>query len=218
MHDRLKHVKETLMCAVEGQICNLDKVDAKELGEAVDMIKDLEEALYYCTITKAMEEGKDQEHYSNSEEKHFREKYPYRDPYLERDMDKMNGRMYYPYDYNRMYYPMDTMYYDGRGGNTSGSSGNNSSSSGTSRNFSERELPMEMMRDYREGRSSKNRKMYMEAKETNQEKSVQMHELEKYMQELSSDIVEMIGDASAEEKQFLEKKLSTLASKVGQMK
>lgn len=214
MHDRLKHVKETLMCAVEGQICNLDKVDAKELGEAVDMIKDLEEALYYCTITKAMEEGKDQEHYSNSEEKHFREKYPYRDPYLERDMDKTNGRMYYPYDYNRMYY-------DGRGGNNSNSSNQSSSgntSSNSSRNFSERELPMEMMRDYREGRSSKNRKMYMEAKETHQEKSVQMQELEKYMQELSSDIVEMIGDASAEEKQFLEKKLSTLASKVGQMK
>jgi phage anti-repressor protein len=35
-------------------MCHLDKVDAKELGEAIDMIKDLAEAIYYCTITDAM--------------------------------------------------------------------------------------------------------------------------------------------------------------------
>jgi hypothetical protein len=34
---------------------HLDSVDAKELGEAIDMIKDLSEAIYYCTITEAME-------------------------------------------------------------------------------------------------------------------------------------------------------------------
>jgi hypothetical protein len=45
-----------------------------------------------------------------------------------------------------------------------------------------------------------------------------MRELEKYMQELSQDIVDMISDASPEEKQYLEKKLTTLASKVSQMK
>ena len=44
MSDRLKHIKECLMCAVEAQLGCLDEVDAKELGEVVDMIKDLEEA------------------------------------------------------------------------------------------------------------------------------------------------------------------------------
>ena len=44
-----------------------------------------------------------------------------------------------------------------------------------------------------------------------------MRELEKYMQELTQDLVEMITDASPEEKQYLEKRLSVLASKVGQM-
>jgi hypothetical protein len=34
---------------------HLDSVDAKELGEAIDMIKDLSEAIYYCTVTEAME-------------------------------------------------------------------------------------------------------------------------------------------------------------------
>jgi hypothetical protein len=32
----------------------LSEVDTKELGEAIDMIKDLEEAIYYCTVTEAM--------------------------------------------------------------------------------------------------------------------------------------------------------------------
>jgi len=36
---------------------NLHQVDTHELGEVIDMIKDLEEALYYCSITKAMEES-----------------------------------------------------------------------------------------------------------------------------------------------------------------
>ena len=44
------------MGCIESQMTNLDEVDTKELGEAIDMIKDLEEAMYYCTITKAMEQ------------------------------------------------------------------------------------------------------------------------------------------------------------------
>lgn len=33
---------------------NLEQVDAKEMGEVIDIIKDLEEAQYYCAITSAM--------------------------------------------------------------------------------------------------------------------------------------------------------------------
>lgn len=203
MHERLMHMKEALMCAVENQMHNLNQVDTKELGEAIDMIKDLEEAIYYCTITEAMNKG-GQEH----EQAYFGERYPYK-----RDMDRPNGKMYYPYDGGMMYY-------NGNGNSSSnGNTSSNNSSNGntSSRNYSEREWPMEMY-DYREGRSPKNRKMYMEAKETHQDKATQLRELEKYMQELSQDITEMIGDASTEEKQYLEKKLTTLASKVSQMK
>lgn len=198
MENRLKHVKDTLMCAVEGQMANLNQVDTKELGEAIDMIKDLEEAIYYCTITKAMEEGEKQgKGQGRSEDEMY-----YRERYYPRDMDRSNGRMYYPeMQYSERYY----------------SDGNRSSSSDTSRNFSEKEMPMSVY-DYREGRSPKNRRMYMEAKETHQDKMTQMRELEKYMQELSQDIVDMIGDATTEEKQFLEKKLTALASKIAQLK
>ena len=56
--EELKSMKKALINCVQSQINgNLKEVDAEELGEAVDMIKDLEEAIYYATITKAMEDG-----------------------------------------------------------------------------------------------------------------------------------------------------------------
>ena len=54
--EELKRIKDTLMGCVQGQMGHLESVDAKELGEVVDMIKDISEAIYYCTITEAMEE------------------------------------------------------------------------------------------------------------------------------------------------------------------
>jgi hypothetical protein len=70
------------------------------------------------------------------------------------------------------------------------------------------------LRDYREGRSGNSRRMYMESKEMHEGKEKQMAELEKYMQELSGDIMEMINDATPEEKQILSQKMSTLAEKI----
>ena len=115
-----------------------------------------------------------------------------------------NGQSYYGGNGNSQ------MYYQGRDSQGQYTSGNNSSSRS---NYSE---PM-YMRDEREGRSPMNRRMYMEAKGT-KDKATQLRELEKYMQELTSDMVDMIQDASSEEKQYLEKKISALASKIGQMK
>ena len=53
--ERLKSMKEAFIAQIQSQLGNLANVDAKELGEVVDMVKDMEEAIYYCTITKAME-------------------------------------------------------------------------------------------------------------------------------------------------------------------
>ena len=52
--DRLYHIKDTLIAQIQTQMSNLQQVDAKELGEVIDMVKDIEEAIYYCTITEAM--------------------------------------------------------------------------------------------------------------------------------------------------------------------
>ena len=206
-HERIKYMKESLMSCIEGQICNIQEVDAEELGCAIDMLKDLEEALYFSTITEAMKGKK-----KGGNEYEF-----------EYNVDKQheNSRMYNSgqnrsyqepmMDYGRMYNDGTSSIMYASGSNNSSSGGRNGSSS---RDYSE---PMSMRSEH-EGRSPQMRRMYMESKSNHQDKATQLRELEKYMQELSSDITEMISDASSEEKQYLEKKMTTLANKIGQMK
>ena len=223
--EELERIKEQLITCVQSQMMNLQDVDAKELGEVIDMIKDLSETAYYCSIAEAMEDSK--------EEKELMAKMP----------------RYYSMP---MYYPpyKENMYYDG-GNNGSGSgnssnsgnSGGNTSSSGGSRSYDGRYMyargerrgfdngqmyyegnmmpipyyegtyPSEI-RDFREGRSGMMRRTYMESKELHQGKEKKIQELEDYVRELGEDITEMIQDASPEEKQILAQKLSTLADKV----
>jgi len=56
--ENLKNIKCSLVGLVQTQLGDLKHTDAKELGEVIDMIKDLEEAMYYCAIIEAMEESK----------------------------------------------------------------------------------------------------------------------------------------------------------------
>lgn len=210
--DRLMQMKESLVNTVEQQINgNLECVDTKELGEAVDMIKDLEEAIYYCTITEAMKEKyppqqpQQQTYYYTERMKPRKEMYPY-----------MGEEEYY-----QTKYPM-TMYYDGGQGNGGNMGGGRGNSGGTSYYQydpgygygygQQRMLPSSY--DGYSGRSPMRRKMYMEGKMNHQDKTKQMQELENYVQELSQDITEMISDASPEEKQMLQQKISTLATKI----
>ena len=198
MEKRLEHIRDTLLTCVEKQLLSLDDVDAEELGEVVDMVKDMEEAIYYCTVTKAMKNYKDEG------EQHY--------PMSMRDMDRDMGRMYYDEQ------PSSSQ---GHGNKQSVNNGTNHSgnynSSGMTNNSSNRpstDMEYPLMRDQREGRSPVSRKMYMEHKETHADKTVQMRELETYMQELTQDIVEMIEGASQEEKQYLSKRVAALANKI----
>ena len=140
-------MRDTFIEQVQAQLGHLECVDTKEMGEVIDIIKDLEEAIYYYTITKAMQEK----------------------------------------DENEMYY------------------------------YTEHENLRTQARDKREGASPLSRKHYLEVKSMNADKVTQVKELEKYMNELTSDIVEMIQDASPEEKQLLHKKMQMLTSKIEQI-
>jgi len=149
----------------------------------------------------------------------------------------------YDYNYNGERKYMNYNNSSTGGNNGSYSNGNGNSSSGR-KNYSENDMmyrrymnsnnggltfeewarqeEMEMshnpeMRDAKEGRSHKSRKMYMESKEKHQDKASQMRELERYMQELTQDVVEMVEDASTEEKQYLSKRVSALANKLSQL-
>ena len=112
--------------------------------------------------------------------------------------------MMYPNNYRDMEYMNGNMYYSApmTGGNSSG---------GTTHYYTE--IPM-MSRDPREGRSPMRRRMYMEGKEMNNDTTSQLKELEAYLQELSTDITEMIKDASPEERTTLHQKMTMLANKI----
>ena len=172
MCDKFQEIKKQLLTQVESQMAHLECVDTKEMGEVIDMIKDLEEAIYYCTITEAMNELPETTHY-------YTEKY--KSPHKKRIYKPMT------YDYDEHEYEMPS---NGKSHET---------------------------HDSKEGRSGARRKMYMEAKELHKDKSVQIKELDKYLQELTSDIVEMIEDASNDERSYMEKKIQALASKIGSM-
>ena len=105
------------------------------------------------------------------------------------------------------------MYYGGDRSDMHGVGGYESGRTNGTTYYTERPYSMEL-RDRREGRSPMSRKMYMESKELHKDKTTQLKDLENYMQELSLDIAEMIDDASPEEKQMLQSKITALASKI----
>lgn len=173
MHiEKLKNIQETLTTVAEEQLAHLECVDAKELGEVIDIIKDIEETIYYCTVTKAMKEGAENHEPEVMYYGGYRKEYP---SWREKEMKDKT------WDNNTIYI--------------------------------EKEYP-HAFEDPREGKSYRSRRVYMESKESKQDKTIQMRELEKYLQELTQDITEMIEDASAEERQYLSKKISSLATKV----
>ena len=215
MHIKNLHcmIEKFTECAKHEVECGIEKLDTKEMGEVADIIKDLCEAEYYAKISKAMDESEYGEDYDMNgpmeERRYYRgqprdsrgrymrrrgyheptyhmtpEMYHEHTPEYYRDMDKEHGRMYYT----------ET----GMG---------NSSHMGT------------MSRDHREGRSGMSRRTYMETKEmhpgnTPEDKQKKVQELEKYMNELATDVTEMITGATPEEKTMLKQKMQTLMQKI----
>lgn len=198
---QLKQMKETLMGAVQSEISHLDKANCHELGAAIDMIKDLSEAIYYCSIVESMEDSvkeqkkmKEMEQMMNQRQPqsmmYFYEKDREYTPEYYRDMDRDKGRMYY-----------------------SDNGGSRSSNTRHASSSNDHNTYMQG-RDEREGRSGERRKTYMETKQMNTDKNVHIRELDQYAQELTQDIMEMIHEAGPEEKQLLKKKMTELASKI----
>ena len=188
--EAMKQMKTNIMHCVEAQMDHLKDVNTKQLGEAIDMIKDLSEAIYYCTITQSMEKAEEEQE--------------------ERPAEVRNINYYTPMP---MYYP--------NGGNSGGGS-----------RYYTPHMPDEYMnygmmpddeyyrkweiaeRNPKEGRSGIRRRLYMEGKEQHRDMPSQLHELEAYVQELSSEVTEMMKDASPEEKNTLRQKLTNLTNKI----
>ena len=198
MHKLAEKIADCLEAKIEAMgIDNIQGADLEELGKWTDIVKDMvcydkDKRIVEAMDKEENEYGRDWDEYGPMEEKRY---------YRGQPRSKRTGRyikrsytdwhdMEQMRDMDRD--TMDRMYYaEDMGG----------------------------QRDYREGRSGQSRRGYMEAKEmhngnTPEDKKMKMQELEKYMHELTTDITEMIGDASPEEKNLLRNKLQTLTSKI----
>lgn len=217
--ERYKAMRDQLIALVQGELGNAKEADAKELGEVVDMIKDMEEAMYYHSITKAMHEREEEQKFGAKQ--HYFTPYPYyMEPWTEHKRDMDMNRMYYTHTGNkgRGIPASGPIYTKGRMRDSKGRYAYtidpyNMSNVDVDGNYGFESYPVEI-RDYREGKSPMSRKGYMESKELGHGKETQIQELEKYMRELSEDITEMIEDSSPEEKNLLYQKLTTLANKI----
>lgn len=223
IHSMIEKLSECAKCELDKGI---ESIDTKEMGEVAEIIKELCEAEYYAKVSKAM----DEHDFDNAEEIMDEGRRGYRGQprdsrgrYMRRGYDEM---MYMPEMYRdmdresmgRMYYTGNTST-GGSQGQSNGGSSMGSSNSGSMGYSDGMRGYSSQGRDSREGRSGQSRKSYMETKEmhkgnTQQDKDMKLKELDKYMNELSSDISEMIHDSSNEEKTMLKQKLNGLIQKI----
>lgn len=211
MHiERIHKMQE---CLTEKAVSEFEKgienVDTSEMGEVVDMIKDLAEAEYHSIISKAMKKADEEgEEYDKELLRSLKAEY-----------GEESGRRYY--DHYR--------YANGRFA---------PKGKGTYRRgyeeppyyhmYPEAEHMRDMDRDYgkmyytepmSESGYDRAKRNYTETKEmhkanTPEDKEHKMKSLDSYTKELASDITGMVADMSAEEKNLLRAKLSTLVSKI----
>lgn len=191
---RMKMLKECLMSKLVEQMGHLEDVDAKEMGEVVDMIKDIAEAEYYCTVAKAMKEG------GEGVEEWEREEYKDRG-----EADRSNGGRRTPARSSRT-----GRFISGR------SEGDPVMRDYARYNYMDRgeaDMPMRSggyrnEADYIPGHSD-GREYYDMMGELNPDLG-----LENYMTTMSQHLTKMIQRATPEEKEKLKHTLTTLASKV----
>lgn len=226
MHNMIEKLTK---CAEMELEKGVENVDTKEMGEVVDIIKDLAEAMYYRTLVVAMEDseyGEDYDEYGPMEDG--------RRGYRGKPRSKTSGRYMSIGDGRRsnrgrrgydemgdyemtpeMYKMHSPEYYRdidkenlGRMFYSGGSSG------GSSRVYSQNESGNQQTSRYENARRG-----YVEAKEmhkgnSTEDKEVKKKELDKWMTEFSNDVKQMVSEMTPEEKTILKTKLQNLHSSI----
>ena len=241
----IERIHKMIECLTEKALCELDKgvenVNTEEMGEAVDMIKDLCEAEYKAVIVKSMKKADEEEEEYNKELLRT----------LKDEYGEEGGRRYYDeYRYMRTgrYAPKGKGSYVGRRGYEDPPYWHRYPGDMTDMDYDSMERMRDMdrlsrgrmyytdmsdrmgmidqprsgsiaERDMREGRSGMSRKHYMETKEqhktnTQQDKDAKMQSLDEYMKELSTDLTDMISDMTPEERSLMKSKMSILLTKM----
>ena len=203
--EKLKDIKCTLVSQIQSQLTDIKHTNTKELGEVIDMIKDLEEAMYYCAIIEAMEESKKEKEetpqsYNNIN--YYMEPYYNETPNATKKVKYINGYLYGSYGTPMPDNPIKeyTPYME--------------YAPYMMRNKEWNETHMYNEGQLNDSRSMYSRRMYMDSKKNKAKDTDAMEELEHYVKDLGDDLTDMIQNSSPEEKQVLSQKLQMLASKV----
>nr|DAV77972.1 MAG TPA: hypothetical protein [Bacteriophage sp.] len=212
----IERIHKMVECLTEKTLSELDKgienVNTEEMSEAVDMIKDLCEAEYKAVIVKSMKKADEEEEEYNKELLRA----------LKDEYGEEGGRRYYDeyrYKTTGRFAPKGKGSYVGRRGYEEPP---------YYHMYPERDMDREYGRMYyteptathtSESGYDRAKRMYTETKEmhkanTPEDKEHKMKSLDSYTKELASDITGMVADMSAEEKNLLRTKLSTLVSKI----
>lgn len=227
IHSIIEKLSECAKCELDKGI---EKIDTEEMSKVAEIIKELTEAEYYATVTKAMEE------YDFENEEEIMEEG--RKGYRGRSRDSMGrftsrgrGRrgyeipmMMYDEDWDEMERmrdmdrPIGRMGYSGSGsmGGSQGQSGGGSSSMSGGQSSGG---AMSNARGYSESRYDRAKRGYEETKSIHKDnsaesKQMKMKSLEDYMKSLAEDVTEMVNDMSPEEKSLMKQKMQVLMQKI----
>ena len=209
----IERMHKMIECLTEKALCELEKgtenVDTCEMGQVVDMIKDLNEAEYKAVIVKAMKKADEEEEeydkmflrelkeeYGEDSGRRFYDHYRYSDG---RFAPKGHGSYRRGYEEPPYYHMTPEMYRD------------------MDRDTHSRMYYTET--GMNESGYDRAKRTYTETKEmhrgnTPEDKKAKMQELERYAKSLTEDVVEMVSDMSDEEKNLLRTKMQILMQKI----
>ena len=209
----IEKIHKMIECLTEKALCELEKgtenVDTCEMGQVVDMIKDLNEAEYKAVIVKAMKKADEEkeeydkmllrelkEEYGEDAGRRFYDNYRYSDG---RFAPKGHGSYRRGYEEPPYYHMTPEMYRD------------------MDRDTHSRMYYTET--GMNESGYDRAKRTYTETKEmhrgnTPEDKKAKMQELERYAKSLTEDVVEMVSDMSDEEKNLLRTKMQILMQKI----
>ena len=204
MHEMIEKLSEAAECEFSKGIEN---VDTCEMGKVADMMKDLSEAMYYRTLTKAMQESDTEEIMEmfdkyGDDGKRYYDMWRYKSGrFAPKGRGTRRGYEEPPYYHMTpdQYKEHDPEYWrdlDRKDGKMY---------------YTE---PITM-----ESRYDKAKRGYEESKMTHKEntpehKQAKMKDLESYLKELSEDVTQLLSDATPEERAMVRGKMQVLTQKI----
>ena len=212
----IERMHKMIECLTEKALAELDKgienVDTKEMGEVVDMIKDLNEAEYRAVIVKSMKEAdEEQKEYDKELLRALKDEY-----------GEEGGRRYYDeyrYKTTGRFAPKGKGSYVGRRGYEEPP---------YYHSYPERDIDREYGRMYytepttthtSESGYDRAKRNYTETKEmhsgtTPEDKEQRMKALDKYIKTVTNEIIKIVSDnATTEEKSLIKNNMNNLMSK-----